>query len=82
MVEDATQLNAAQNFDLLTVESVCETMPTLCASVYILLPIKLFFDDCSQFRDTFVEICEIHDLEWKRLGVQHKDALGTESKIP
>ena len=35
----------------------------------------LVFDDDSQFRDTFVEICEIHDVGWKRYGTQHHSAL-------
>ena len=41
-----------------------------------LLPNTLVFDDGSQFRDTFVEIYEIHDAEWQTSGTQHHSALG------
>ena len=46
------------------------------ATVYTRLPNALISDDGSQFRDTFVEICEIHDVKWKRSGTQHYSALG------
>ena len=75
MVDDATHFSVAQFVEPLTTESVQETILTLWATVYTGLPNTLVFDDGSQFRDTFVEICEIHDVEWKRSGTQHHSAL-------
>ena len=34
------------------------------------------FDKGSQFRDAFVEICELHEVEWQKSGVQHYISLG------
>ena len=34
------------------------------------------FDEGSQFREAFVEICELHDVEWQVSGFQHHNALG------
>ena len=38
------------------------------------------FDDGSQFKDAFVEVCEIHDVEWKSSGTQHNIALGVRQR--
>ena len=76
MVDDTTYLSAAQFVDQLTIESFCETILTLWTTVYTGLPNTLVFDDGSQFRDTVVEICEIHDVEWQRSRTQHYNALG------
>ena len=43
--------------------------------VYTGLLNTLVFDDDSHFRYTFVEICEIHDIEWQKSGTQHHSAL-------
>ena len=67
-VDDATYLGAAKFVHPLTVEFVWETILTLWATVYTGLPNTLVCDDGSQFKDTFVEICEIHDAEWKKSG--------------
>ena len=76
IVDAATHFSAAQFVHSLTTEAVWETTLTLWATVYTGLPRTLVFDDVSQFRDNFVEICEIHDVEWQRLGMQHHSALG------
>ena len=39
-------------------------------------PNTLVFDDGSQFRDNFVETCEIHEVEWPRSETQAHCALG------
>ena len=63
MVYDATHFSASLFAEPHTTEAVWETILTLWATVYTDLPDTLVFDDGSQFRDTFVEICEIHDVE-------------------
>ena len=68
MVDDATHFNAAQFIDPLTTDSVWEPILTLCEAVYTGLPNPSVFDSNSQLRDTFVEICEIHDLEYQKSG--------------
>ena len=75
MVDDATHFGAAQFVGPLTTAPVWETILMLWAAVYTGLPNILGFDDGSQFRDTFVEICEIHDVEWHKSGTQHHSAL-------
>ena len=35
---------------------------------------NIFYEDL-QFRDAFVKISEMHDVEWKRSGAQHHGAL-------
>ena len=63
MIDDATHFSAAQFVEPFTTESVREIILTLWVTVYTGFPNKLVFDDGSQFRNTFVEICEIHDVE-------------------
>ena len=63
MVYDTTHFSAAQFVEKITIESVWEIILTLWASDYTELPNTLVFDDRSQFRDTFVEIREILDVE-------------------
>ena len=75
MFGDATHFSEAQFVELLTTESVRETINTLWATVYTRLQNTSVFDDGLQFRDTFVEIYEIHDVEWKMSGTQHHSAL-------
>ena len=53
-----------------------KTILTLWATVYTGLPNALVFDDGSQFRHNFVEIYEIQDVEWQRLGTQNLSVLG------
>ena len=74
MVDDATYFSAAQFIKPLTNESVWETIITLWDSVYIESPNTLVFDNFSQFRDTFVEICEIHHVEWQSSATKHHSA--------
>ena len=74
MVYDATHFTAAQSVDALTTESVWEIILTLWAAVYTGLSSTLVFDDGSQFRDTFVEICETHDVEYQKSGTQYHSA--------
>ena len=76
MVDDASHFSAAQFVELLTTESVWETKLTIWATIYTFLPNTLVFGDGSQCRDTFVETCEIHDVDWQRSGTQHHSALG------
>ena len=76
MVYDAMHLNAAQFVEPLTTESIWEKIPTSWATVYCELLSILVFDDVTQFRDTFVEICKIHEVEWKRSKTQHHCTLG------
>ena len=68
MIDDATHLSAARFVEPQTTESITETILTLWAAVYTGLPDTLVFDDGSQFRVTFVEICKIHDVECQRSG--------------
>ena len=68
MVDDAMYFSTAQLVQSLTTESVWEAILKLWATVYTGLPNALVFDDSSQFRDTLVEICKIHDVEWQRSG--------------
>ena len=74
MAYDATYFSATQFIYTFTFESVWETILSLWATVYTELPNKLRFDDGSQFRDTFEEIYEINDVEWKRSGTQDHSA--------
>ena len=69
IVDNATHLIAAQFVDTLTTESVWETILTLWVIVYTGLPNTLVFDDGSQFGDTFVEICEINNLEYQKHNI-------------
>ena len=47
----------------------------LWATVYTGFPNTLVFDDGSQLKDTFVELCKINAVEWQRSGTQHHNAL-------
>ena len=76
IVDDATHFIVAQFIDPLTTESIWENILMLRATVYTGLPNTLVFDDGSQLRDTFVELCEIRNVEWERSGPQHHSALG------
>ena len=53
-----------------------ETILKLWANVYTGILNKLAFDEGPQFLHAFVEICELHDVEWKKSGVQHHNELG------
>ena len=75
MFDDATHFSAAQFIEPPTTESVWETILTLWATVHTGLSNTVVFDDGSQFRDSSVEICDIHDAEWQRSGTQHHSAL-------
>ena len=68
IVDDAAQFSAAQFIEPHTTEFVWENIITLLVTVYTELPNTLVFDDGSQFRNTFVEIWEIHDVERQRSG--------------
>ena len=61
MVDDSTHFHAVPFVDPLITESIWETKLALWRTVYTGQPNTLFLDDESQFRNTFVEICEIHD---------------------
>ena len=56
MVDDTAHFSAAQPVEPLTNLYAWETILTLWETFYTGLTNKLGFDDCSQFRDTFVEI--------------------------
>ena len=71
LIDDTTYFSAAQLLEPLTTESVWETILTLWATAHTGLPNTLVFDDGSQFRDIFLEICEINDVEWKSSGTQN-----------
>ena len=76
MDDDATHFSAAQFIEPLTTKFVWETILPSWEAVYIGLPNTLVFDDGSQFRDVFVEICEINDVKNKKSRTQHYSALG------
>ena len=80
MVDDATQFSATQFVKPLITKSFKKIILTFWAIVYTGQPNTLDFDDGTQFRDTFVEICEIHDVEAQRSGTQHHSALSTEER--
>ena len=63
VVDDATRFIATQLVAALTTKNAMKTILTLRATVCTRLPNILDLDDGSQFRDSFVEICEIHDAE-------------------
>ena len=75
MVGDVTHFSAPQFADPLTTESFWEIIFTLWISVYTGCLNILVFDDGSQIRDTFVEICEIYDVGWLRSRTQYHSAL-------
>ena len=54
--------SATQFVETFTTNSEQETIFTLWETVYAGLPNKLVFDDVLQFRNTFVEIKEFHDI--------------------
>ena len=64
------------NFFHFTTESVWETILTLWETVFTRFPNTLALDDGLKLRDTFVEICEVHDVEWQRSGTQQHVVLG------
>ena len=76
MVDDAAYFSAAQFVGHLKTVSVWETILTLWATVHTGLPNTLVFDEGTLFRDTFVGIFEIHDIEYQKSGAQHHSALG------
>ena len=41
-------------------------------TVYTVQRITQAFDDESQFRDTFIETCEINDVEWINSGTNNE----------
>ena len=45
-------------------------------AVHTGLPNTYVIDDGSQFRDSFVDICDISDVEWQTSGTAHHSALG------
>ena len=67
MEDDATHFSTAR---------FLEDHSSLWAAVCTGLPNIFVFDNSSHFRDTFVEICEIHDVEWQMSGTQRHSALG------
>ena len=62
IVDDAMRFSAALFDKPPTPVSIWESILSLLATVYTVLPNILVFDDGSQFKDTFVEICEIYDV--------------------
>ena len=64
MVDEATRFSAVVFVSHITTERVWETILKLWANVYTGIPNKLVFDEGSQFRDAFVEIYDLHDVEW------------------
>ena len=75
MVDEATHFSAAQFVHAVTTESVWETVLMLCKTVYIGESGALVCDNGSQFRD-FLQICEIHDVEWQKSETQRHSTLG------
>ena len=76
MVDEATRVPAAPFVSPITTESVLETILKLWANICTDIPSKLVFDEGSQFRDAFIEICDLHDVEWLKSGIQHHNAQG------
>ena len=69
MFDEATQFFAATLASSITTKSVWETILRLWDNVYTGISNRIAFDKGSQFRDAFVEICELNDVEWKKLGI-------------
>ena len=61
IVGDATRFSAVELVSPIPAESVREIILKLWANVYTVIPNKSVFDEGSQFRDAFLEICELHD---------------------
>ena len=61
--DDAIRLSAAAFVSPITTESVWWTVLKLWDNLYTGIPNKLVLDEGSQFRATFVDICELHDVE-------------------
>ena len=71
-----TQRTSAQLNLLSHLQLILSRRPkhTIWATFYTGLQNTVVFDDGSQFRDTFVEICKINDIERQRSGMQHRSA--------
>ena len=69
MIVGTINFSADQFVEALIIESVWNTILTLWANVYTGFPDMLVFDGDSQLRDTFVDICEIYDVDWKMSGI-------------
>ena len=81
LVDEATRFSVPAFIRPWTTESVWETILNLWANAYTSIPSKVVFDEGSQFRDAFVEICELRDVEWKKSGVQQHSASGKRWKM-
>ena len=80
MVDEVARFIVAQSVDPLKIESAQRTILTLWETIFTAFPNTLVFDDGSQFRDVFVEICEIHDVVWQRSNTRHYSALDIEER--
>ena len=76
LVVKETILSTAAFIELISTEKIWETLFTLWANVYKGIPDRLVFDEGSQFQNTFVEMCKLDYVDWKRPGVQNHNALG------
>ena len=76
MVDDATHFNAAQFVETLTTEYIKRIHTYVMGKYLRSVTEHIIFDYGSQFRNTFVEICKVNDVEWQRSGTQHYSALG------
>ena len=78
MVDEATRFPATAFVIPITAECEQETILKLCTNLYTGIPNKLVFDEGSQFRDALVEICELHDVEWKKIRFPASQRTGNE----
>ena len=75
MVDDETHFSAAQFVEHLQGTCLGDHSYIMCNNSNWIAE-HILFDDDSELLDTFVEICEIKDVEWKMSGTQHYSALG------
>ena len=68
LADEATRFSAAAFISFVITESVQETILKLWTNVYTGILNKQVFDEGSRFRDAFVEIWEVHYVEWKKSG--------------
>ena len=75
VTDDAKNFSVAKFVEPPTSKSVWDIILTVWETAYMEFPKAFVFDEGSQFRYTFVEICEILYVERKRSGTQHNSTL-------
>ena len=76
VVDEATRFSAAQFLTKVTTVNIWHALTTCWASIYTGMPNVITTDSGSQFREAFIDIASLHDVEVQTTGIESHNILG------